>query len=144
MQSMGMVAHPRRISCMAVSHDGKYLFTGGGSDLSVNMWDIDVSVLPSPVQDGEPVEPFLELLEGGKGGEVHNDIVEYFYYCQLKMQPEDSMEPHKITGSIALEELPNLLRAVGFYPTEEEVQNVINEVILEFELNAITLGMLIF
>lgn len=127
-ESMGMVAHPRRISCMAVSKDGKYLFTGGGSDLSVNMWDIDVSVLPSPVQDGEPVEPFLELLEGGKGGEAHNDIVEYFYYCQLKMQPEESMEPHKLTGSIVLEELPNLLRAVGFYPTEEEVQNIINEV----------------
>jgi Ca2+-binding EF-hand superfamily protein len=29
---------------------------------------------------------------------------------------------------IPLEEIPSLFRAVGFYPSEDEVQNVINEV----------------
>lgn len=131
-ESMGLVAHPKRISCMCVSNDGKYLFTGGGSDLTVNMWEIDVSVLPSRSrpENAEQLDSFLELLEGGRGGDLHNDLVEYFYYCQLRTQPEDSMEERQVTGRILMEELPSLLRAVGFYPSEEEVGNILNEVIL--------------
>jgi hypothetical protein len=48
------------------------------------------------------VEPFLDLLEGGKGGGLHNDIIEYFYYCQLKTQPDDSMESWKMRGEADL------------------------------------------
>ncbi len=73
-------------------------------------------------------EPFLELLEGGRGGELHNDIVEYFYYCQLRTQSEESMEERNITGRIQIEEVPSLLRAVGYYPTEQEASDIINEV----------------
>lgn len=29
---------------MVISHDGKYLFTAGGTDLTVNMWQFDISV----------------------------------------------------------------------------------------------------
>ena len=101
-ESMGLVAHPKKVSCICVSSDGKYLFTGGGSDLTVNMWEIDVSVLPSRSrpENAERIESFLELLEGGRGGELHSDLVEYFYYCQLKTQPEDSMEERQITGNV--------------------------------------------
>ena len=31
-------------------------------------------------------------------------------------------------GEIPLDEIPSLFRAVGFYPSEDEVTNVINEV----------------
>lgn len=101
-ESMGLVAHPKRITCMCVSNDGKFLFTGGGSDLTVNMWEVDVSVLPSRSrpEHAEQLDSFLELLEGGSGGDLHNDIVEYFYYCQLRTQPEDSMEERQITGKL--------------------------------------------
>lgn len=112
---MGMVAHPKKISCMCISKDGKYLFTGGGSDLSVNMWDVDVTVLPSPTAFGEPIDPFLELLEGGKGGDLHTDIVEYFYYCQLKMQPEDSMDEFQMPGNCYFLTLSISLLAVCVY-----------------------------
>lgn len=100
-ESMALVAHPKKITCICVSSDGKYLFTGGGSDLTVNMWEIDVSVLPSRgfPENAEQLEPFLELLEGGPGGDLHNDIVEYFYYCQLRTQPEESMEERQVTGN---------------------------------------------
>ena len=59
---------------------------------------------------------------------MHNDIVDYFYYCQLRTQGEDSMEDRAITGRIPLSEIPSLVRAVGYYPSEEEVTNMINEV----------------
>eukprot|EP01041_Mallomonas_annulata_P010368 gene10368-21631_t len=131
---MGLVAHPTRISGISLSYDGSFLFTSGGSDLTTNMWAMDTEALyrSSEIQSSsssvEPLPPFLDLLEGGSEGDLHRDIVDYFYYCQLRSQGEDSMEPRHISGRVPLEELSSLMRAVGFYPTEEEISNMINEV----------------
>jgi len=37
-KTMGLIAHPDEVSDICCSHDGKYIFTCGGSDLAVNMW----------------------------------------------------------------------------------------------------------
>ena len=42
-KTMGMIAHPGEITDFCVSKNGKYLFTCGGSDLSIKMWKIDVN-----------------------------------------------------------------------------------------------------
>ena len=42
-QTMGLIAHPNKITDFCVTEDGKYLFTCGGDDLSVKMWAVDVS-----------------------------------------------------------------------------------------------------
>ena len=128
---MGLVAHPGHITCIAASCDGQFLFSAGGHDLSVNMWAIDTSDMPAYVgskSEAEELEAFLGLLEGGRNGPVYNDIVDYFYYCQLRTQGEDAIETRAITGKIAVTEIPALMRAVGYYPSEEEVTNIVNEV----------------
>jgi WD40 repeat protein len=43
--SMGLISHPGVITGISVSSDGKYLFTSGGDDFSINMWTIDVSAI---------------------------------------------------------------------------------------------------
>lgn len=151
-QTMGIVAHPNEVTSLAVSFDGRFLFSAGGFDLSVNMWKIDVeehrrgreraaALLAGDSEDGGEVpiavhnsveaaalRPYFSLLEGGEGGELHHDIIDYFYYCQLRTLGEDSMETRKLTGEIPLEEMPSLFRSVGFYPSEDEVLNMVNEV----------------
>ena len=126
---MGLVAHPAQISSIAVSFDAKFVFSAGGADLSVNTWAIDISSLSNQSidADGEMCH-FLGLLEGGPGGALHNDIVDYFYYCQLRTQGEKAMESRAVVGTIPVEEIPSLVRAVGFYPSEEEAANMMNEV----------------
>ncbi len=147
------------------------MFSAGGSDLSVNMWRVAVETASAKAQQlnygslsGEEglvirggvdeagastapssLAPFFSLLEGGEGGELHHDIVDYFYYCQLRNLGEDSMEQRNLAGGvfhvllfwmcltiragvIPLEEIPSLVRSVGFYPSEEEVANMVNEV----------------
>jgi WD40 repeat protein len=42
-KTMGLIAHPDEVSDIAVSNDGKYVFTCGGNDLAVNMWSVNVS-----------------------------------------------------------------------------------------------------
>jgi hypothetical protein len=97
---MGLVAHPGRISSAAVSYDGKYAFTAGGKDLTTGMWAIDTSILGSQAES-KSMDPFLELLEGGKGGDLHNDIIDYFYLCQLRTQGENSMDVRAVTGILS-------------------------------------------
>ncbi len=130
---VGIVAHPDVISSIAVSNDGRFIFSCGGNDLSVNMWEIDTSELVS-VADGDEdatsneMAAFFGLLEGGENGPLHSDIKDYFYYCQLRTQGENAMEKRNITGKIPVAEVPSLVRAVGFYPSEEEVSNMVTEV----------------
>jgi WD40 repeat protein len=117
---MGIVAHPGMITGLAVSYDGQYLFSAGGEDLSVNMWNIrpqfehiyesdhrgedeskhnsshENGVLPPP--SSSDLIPFFSLLEGGEGGDLHIDLIDYFYYCQLRSLGENSMEKRNITG----------------------------------------------
>ena len=129
-QVMGLVAHPGRISASCVSNDGKFLFTAGGTDLTIGMWGINYDFLPPiNVEDQHAdIHHFLDMLDGGSGGELHNDIIDYFYLCQIRRQGENAMGDREIRGLIHVDEISSLARAIGFYPTEEEVENMSNEI----------------
>jgi Ca2+-binding EF-hand superfamily protein len=151
---MGVIAHPSTITSIAASFDGRYLFSTGGADLSANMWRIDTS---GPINDAkgddeakgtyyhnitrehdlqqsgsstgaEISQSLFSLLEGGQGGELHRDIIDYFCYCQLRNIGEDTTEQRQLSNLIVLEDIPSLMRSVGFYPSEDEALNMINEV----------------
>ena len=40
-KTMGLIAHPEEVTDIACSANGQFVFTCGGSDLSVNMWQVD-------------------------------------------------------------------------------------------------------
>lgn len=46
---------------------------------------------------------------------------EYFYYCQLQNQDLNTMETRLVSTRIPLSDMPFLMRALNFYPTEQEV-----------------------
>lgn len=126
---IGLVAHPNQISDISVTYDGKYIFTSGGSDLSVNMWTVNVQPLTNVVQHPS-MEPFYNLLEEGSStqGELYNNIVDYFYYCQIRSHGENVMDSRAITGKIPIGEISTLMRAIGYFPSEEEIVNMADEV----------------
>lgn len=41
--AMALVAHPQGVVNLRSSFDGKYLFTAGGIDCSVHLWDINLT-----------------------------------------------------------------------------------------------------
>lgn len=49
------------------------------------------------------------------------ELEDYFYYSQLRSQGIDTMETRKVSEHICLSELPFVMRAIGFYPSEEKV-----------------------
>ena len=68
-KTMGLIAHPNEVADFCADVEGKYLFTCGGDDLSVKMWNIDVNPIEYAIQrGGEGIEPFINLIEGGREG----------------------------------------------------------------------------
>ena len=131
-KTMGLIAHPNDVVDFCASKDGRYLFTCGGEDLSVKMWAVDVNPIEAAIsmggQNEDDIAPFIKLIEGGKEGQNYQDMKDFFYYSQIISKKENTTKTRKLTDSVPLDQLPNLMRAMGYYPTEQEVQNMKNEV----------------
>ena len=128
-KTMGLIAHPGEIADFCASADGRYLFTCGGDDLSVKMWAIDVNPIEQAIaMGGQEIEPFINLIEGGRDGNIYQDMKDFFYYSMIRSKDENTTKTRKLDGTVPLEELPNLMRAMGYYPTDQEVHNMKDEV----------------
>jgi WD40 repeat protein len=128
-KSMGVIAHPGAVSAMALSHDGRFMITAGGADRSVNLWNVNVDALDAAVALAPPeFDSFTSLLDGGRGGPFYEQIVDYFYYCQLRAQGEDSPDAREISGRVHLDQAIALMRALGFYPSQEQIRDICAEV----------------
>lgn len=71
---------------------------------------------------GSGLEPFYGLIEGGKDGEMFAELENYFYYAQLQTQGMVTTEERKVSNKVQLDQVPSLMRALGFYPSEQQVQ----------------------
>eukprot|EP01027_Heterolobosea_sp_BB2_P013009 GEZU01018804.1.p1 GENE.GEZU01018804.1~~GEZU01018804.1.p1 ORF type:complete len:350 (-),score=95.48 GEZU01018804.1:14-1063(-) len=137
-KSMGLIAHSGVISDMAISHDGKFLFTCGENDFTVNQWTINGRFLDKVAQqhnyNSATVDPDLavcyELVEGGKDGEFMEEMRQYFYYSQIRSQGEDTTSPRQIRGLAPLDQVPDLMRALGFYPSQFEIDMMMQEAVV--------------
>ncbi|XP_060048634.1 cilia- and flagella-associated protein 251 [Erinaceus europaeus] len=128
-KTAAIICHPSGVAGLALSYDGCYAFTAGGRDCSVVQWQINLSALDAAVSlGGEDLTPFYGLVAGGKEGKFYRELEDYFYYSQLRSQGIDTMETRKVSEHICLEELPFVMRAIGFYPSEEQIDNMFNEI----------------
>jgi Ca2+-binding EF-hand superfamily protein len=128
---MGLLAHPLEISATCISHDGKYLFSAGGRDHSVLQWAVDCDSLV--IDDGRNVvEHFIEVIEGGREGAFMKEIIDYFYYAQIRAQGEETTAKRKIVGTIPFTQVPHLMRALGYYPSDKEISHMTFEIDTQF------------
>ncbi len=128
-RGMGLVAHPAAIGDVAFSADGRWLLTSGTEDMAINLWRVDTGAIESAVAEaGTGQDAFNNMVDGGPEGEFYQDMVDYFYYSQLRAQGEMSTDTRSTDGRVPLEEIPNLMRALGYYPTERDIENMTSEV----------------
>jgi hypothetical protein len=55
---------------------------------------------------------FPDLLEGGRDGQTYRDLKDFFYYSQIRSKKENTTKARKLEGTVPLEEIPNLMRAL--------------------------------
>jgi WD40 repeat protein len=125
-QGMGLIAHPGQVSSMAVTSDGAWILTAGGPDLAIHMWAVDTDTLDrAAAGGGAGAAPIERLLDGGRDGPFYSEMADYFCYAQLRAQGEDSVEERQVPGRVPAAELPNLMRALGFYPSDREIDEIV-------------------
>ncbi|NXM99671.1 CF251 protein, partial [Sylvia borin] len=128
-KSSAFICHPDGASDFAISHDGRYVFTAGGKECTLMKWKVNLHALDAAAfLGGEDLIPFYRLLDGGREGKFFRELEDYFYYVQLCRQGIDTLEKRQVSTHIPLEEIPSVMRAIGFYPSEEEIEEMINEV----------------
>ncbi|KAI3385064.1 hypothetical protein SNEBB_005712 [Seison nebaliae] len=125
-----VLAHPTRVSNVACSYDGRYVFTAGHKDESVHQWNVCTQTLEAQkaVYGEDELSPFLLLMDGGRNGKLFKELENVFYFAQLRNQTIMVDEERNIGNTIPIEEIPFVLRTLGYYPSEEEIKNMLNEV----------------
>lgn len=126
---MGLIAHPEKIKDIKSSSSIDYIFTTGGSDFVINAWKFNINPLVDAVHNGgEGIEPFLTMLEGGREGLMYQEMLDFFYYAQIKSKDENITKTRKLDGKVHMSYLTGLMSAMGFYPSKKEIENIMNEV----------------
>ena len=131
-RSMGLIAHSNEVTDIVVSHDGRYVFTAGGRDFAINQWTLNTEAFSRVADQETGVDPYIDLVEGGKDGEFFSEMNDYFYYAQIRRQGEVSTSPRRITRRIAVHQIPDMMRALSFYPSEHDISHMQSE--LEYEM----------
>ena len=70
---------------------------------------------------GEGIDPYFCVINGGKKGWLANEMQDLFYYSQILHQGENITETRIVSDTVSTKQLPNLMRSIGFYPTNDEV-----------------------
>lgn len=135
--AVALVVHPGGINaCVPTPLANKVVTLG--DDGIVNLWNVSIDALaaslaaeaaadPSPLPVAATDRTLGALLEGGLEGEMLAEARDYFYYAQLRAQGEETTQPRRITGTVVASDVPDLLCAMGYYPSEAEVQDILTE-----------------
>ena len=84
------------------------------------MWEVNPDVLHATAAlGGSGLEPFYQLLEGGKEGPLAKEMEEYFYYSQMRSQSVATTKHRKVRliGFITLQKHVFYWINVHFYIT---------------------------
>ncbi|XP_020561547.1 cilia- and flagella-associated protein 251 [Oryzias latipes] len=128
-KSTALICHATGVSSLSSSYDGKFVFTTGVSDYSSIMWEINLNVLEAAAAlGGNDMIPFYSQLDGGQEGKFYRDMEDFFYYCQIRHYGSSLMRKQPKPTEIPLSEVPSLMRAVGYFPTEQEIEDMQNEI----------------
>lgn len=131
-KTLGLIAHPGKIKGMTCSSDGRLIFTAGVKDKTINIWGFNDSIFEESLsmfnETENPLDIYPSLLEGGKDGQLYRDLKDFFYYSQIRSKDENTTKARKIDKKIPVNEIPFMMSALGYYPTQKELENMQNEV----------------
>lgn len=124
--SMGTIVE-NSVMSIAVSCDGRKLLTLSGSG-AVNLWNIDTRAIDQiSINHGQNGVDAKSLVKPC----IVDQIEDHFCYAQIRSHGEDNTEEIHASRVVALDDMPNIMRALGYYPSNAEIQCMVEEVELQ-------------
>eukprot|EP00892_Ulva_mutabilis_P006792 jgi/Ulvmu1/4485/UM002_0210.1 len=118
-----VMAHPGELAGVAVSCDGRRLITAS-RDGHVAQWSIDGAALERrSAAAGTGAERWRHALQDGPTLE---EVQRYFLLSQIRAQGDAVAGPRKISPTVPLDHIPELMCAMGYYPTQSEITDIIS------------------
>ncbi|KAJ3335938.1 Cilia- and flagella-associated protein 251, partial [Kappamyces sp. JEL0680] len=127
----GIIGHASDIANVSITHNGAYLLSSGGADGIVNMWVMNTAVVDMQIgYGGEGMEPFYQMLdpEKGKDGDIYREFEDYFFLGQIRTQGEDVSVDRIVGDTVRLDQVPSIMQGMGYYPSNQEIDDMLNEV----------------
>ncbi|RVE54958.1 hypothetical protein evm_000325 [Chilo suppressalis] len=125
---VGLIGHPLQIIGMSFREDRSTLFTIGAKDSCMCQWAANYrSAEMTTKRGGVDLDPYYCLIENGRPGWLFQEIRDLFYYIQILCQGTFSPAMRRVKDFIPIDSLPDLMRVLGFFPTEYEVENLLTE-----------------
>lgn len=56
------------------------------------------------------------------------DLKDFFYYSQIRSKDEHTTKARKLDGKVPLEAIADMMRSMGYFPTNQEIENMKNEI----------------
>lgn len=123
-----MIGHPKCITKLLSSADGQYFFTLGESDSFICMWQLNLNCAKENLlKGGENLAPFCYALPGGRSGWLFQEMQDLFYYMQIISKSSDGPEEQVVDNEMAMTEVADFMRGLGFFPSEFDVNNMLLE-----------------
>ncbi|CAF4843702.1 unnamed protein product [Pieris macdunnoughi] len=124
----GLLGHPLQITGMCFREDSGTLFNIGAKDSCVYQWAANYRAVETTTkQGGGDLDPYYCLVEDGRPGWLFHEIRDLFYYIQILCQGTFSPEIRRVKDYVPIDSLPDMMRALGYFPSEYEVENLIVE-----------------
>ncbi|XP_059061775.1 cilia- and flagella-associated protein 251-like [Achroia grisella] len=125
---VGLLGHPIQVIDMCFREDSGTLFTIGAKDSCMCQWAANYRSVDSTTKlGGSNLDPYYCLIENGRPGWLFQEIRDLFYYIQILCQGTFSPAVRRVRDYIPIDSLPDLMRALGYFPSEYEVENLIVE-----------------
>uniref|UniRef100_G1PN04 Cilia- and flagella-associated protein 251 n=1 Tax=Myotis lucifugus TaxID=59463 RepID=G1PN04_MYOLU len=127
-KTCAIVCHPNGVAGMALSHDGHYVFTAGGQDLSVVQWEVNLSALEAAVSlGGEDLIPFYGLVSGGREGKFYRVLNGYSYFKSHTHTHTYYLETFK-NIHVGQGGVPAVFEARALMSSREKIDDMFNEI----------------
>ena len=118
-----MLANPRGVDDLLLSHTAQYCFTFNREDETFTQWTVDPQVLEDQQDhNSNTVKDFLSVLPDKSDTKLFSDMKDFFCYIQMEKGVS------ALSKKLPIEDIASLFRALGFYPTDKEIEDMSNEV----------------
>jgi hypothetical protein len=126
---MGVIGHPKIIHDIKPTRFSNHIITSGGKDMTINGWKYFSDPLYDAVTNSTgngkgDLDPFLTLLEGGKDGLKYQEMIDFFYYAQIKSKDENTTKHRILNDTVPKDLIHGLFAAMDFYPSEKDLINI--------------------